>query len=223
MSRVLVVAPHADDESLGCGGTLLRHSVAGDEIHWLLVTGVSRENGFSDEAVVARAEEIKRVAAQYKFSSVTQLMLPPSALRNHPEADIIDKISKTVREVSPEIVYTVYRGDAHSDHEVVFDAVLASTKSFRYPFIRRILAYETMSETDFGHKSEGGGFKPNVFINIDDFIKQKLHILDLYKTEMGQFPFPRSREALSALAKVRGVQCGCRAAEAFVLIKEINK
>lgn len=223
MSRVLVVAPHADDESLGCGGTLLKHLASGDELHWLLVTGMSSETGFSQENITIRSEEIRQVGERYSFSSITELMFPPARLSEIPESDLIRRISQAVLDTRPELVYTAYRNDAHSDHEAVFDAVMASTKSFRYPFIRRVLAYETISETDFGLKPEDGGFKPNVYINIEDFLKEKLDILDLFKSEMGQFPFPRSREALEALSKVRGVQCGCRAAEAFMLIKEINK
>jgi len=220
---VLVVAPHADDESLGCGGTLLKHLASGDELHWLLVTGMSSETGFSQENITIRSEEIRQVGERYSFSSITELMFPPARLSEIPESDLIRRISQAVLDTRPELVYTAYRNDAHSDHEAVFDAVMASTKSFRYPFIRRVLAYETISETDFGLKPEDGGFKPNVYINIEDFLKEKLDILDLFKSEMGQFPFPRSREALEALSKVRGVQCGCRAAEAFMLIKEINK
>lgn len=223
MNRVLVVAPHADDESLGCGGTLLKHLLSGDELHWLLVTGMSSESGFPLERIAARAAEIKEVGERYGFSSITELMFPPARLGELSESELIGRISEAILQIRPEVVYTVYRNDAHSDHEAVYDAVMASTKSFRYPFIQRVLAYETISETDFGLKPEDGGFRPNVYMNIEGFLKEKLDILELFKSEMGQFPFPRSREAVEALAKVRGVQCGCRAAEAFMLIKEINK
>lgn len=223
MSRVLIIAPHADDESLCCGGTILRHISEGDEVHWLLVTGMSLKNGFNRSEINRRSAEIKKVVNKYGFSSLTQLNMPPSKLRDISEQVLIKKIGKTISSVKPEIVYTVYRNDAHSDHEVVFDAVMASTKTFRYPFIRRILAYETISETDFGLKPEDGGFKPNVFVNIEGYLQRKLDILEIYKSEMGEFPFPRSREAIDALAKLRGVQCGAKAAEAFLLLKEINK
>jgi len=99
---------------------------------------------------------------------------------------------------------------------------MSSTKSFRYPFIKRVLVYETISETDFGMKPEDGGFRPNVFNNISDFLEEKLNILDIFESEMGDFPFPRSRIALTALSQLRGAQSNCEAAEAFMLIKEIN-
>lgn len=219
--NILVIAPHADDESLGCGGTLLRHRAEGDYIHWLLVTGMSESCGFSTERIQSRQEEIHKVSKRYGFESVTQLGLPPAALETLSMGKIIGGVSKTIQSVEPDIVYVPYRNDAHSDHELVFDAAMSATKSFRYPFIQRVLAYETISETDFGLKPEDGGFRPNVFIDITQYLEDKLSILDIYESEMGLFPFPRSRKALEALATLRGVQSNAHAAEAFMLIKEI--
>jgi LmbE family N-acetylglucosaminyl deacetylase len=220
--KVLVVAPHADDESLGCGGTILKHIAQGDEVHWLLVTGMSVESGFSQEQIEIRESEIKAVTGLYGFKQVHELYLPPASLDCLPKGQIIGAISSVVKVVEPEVIYTVYRNDAHSDHEVVFDAVMSATKSFRYPYIKRVLAYETISETDFGMKPEDGGFRPNVYFNISKYLERKLEILDVFSSEMGEFPFPRSRKALEALAILRGVQSSCNAAEAFMLLKEIN-
>lgn len=221
MSKVLVIAPHADDESLGCGGTLLRHKAEGDEVHWLLVTGMSEEFGFDAERIASRQQEITDAAKYYGFESTSQLYLPPAALETLSIGSIIAGISDIINRIKPEIVYVPYRNDAHSDHEIVFDAAMSATKSFRYPFIKRVLAYETISETDFGMKPEDGGFRPNVFVNISDFISKKLDVLDIFESEMGKFPFPRSRKALEALATLRGAQSNCNAAESFMLIKEI--
>ena len=222
MTKVLVVAPHADDESLGCGGTILRHVSEGDDVHWLLVTGMSQASGFTISQIKTREEEITQVHACYGLSERHELNLPPAALETLPKGEIVSAISTIIKRVEPEIIYTVYRNDAHSDHEIVFDAVMSSTKSFRYPFIKRVLVYETISETDFGMKPEDGGFRPNVFNNISDFLEEKLNILDIFESEMSDFPFPRSRIALTALSQLRGAQSNCEAAEAFMLIKEIN-
>lgn len=221
MNKVLIIAPHPDDETLGCGGTLLRHKADGCQIHWLLVTGMSEELGFSEQRIAKRNEEIFLAAQEYAFDSVTQLDLPPAALETLPLGQIIAGISDTINKVKPQIVYVPYRNDAHSDHELVFDAAMSATKSFRYPFIKRVLAYETLSETDFGMKPEDGGFRPNVFVDISSYINKKLDIMEVFESEMGEFPFPRSRKALEALATLRGVQSNCQAAESFMLIKEI--
>lgn len=221
MTKVIVVAPHADDETLGCAGTLLRHINEGDEVHWLIVTGMSKDSGFSDEQIQIREREILQVYKDYNFSERHELNFPPAALDNLPRGDLIVAIADVFTRVQPEIVYTVYRNDAHSDHELVYDAVMSATKTFRYPFIKRVLSYETISETDFGMKPEDGGFRPNVFINIESYIEKKLNILECYESEVGEFPFPRSRIAVKALAQVRGAQSNCQAAEAFMLIKEL--
>lgn len=219
---ILIVAPHADDETLGCGGTMLRALNEGHNVHWLLVTGMSLQSGFSEEQIAIRKFEIEKVSAMYGVTSVHELMLPPAMLETLPKGDLIGPIMSVINKVKPSDVYTVFRNDAHSDHEIVFDAVISASKSFRYPFIKRVLAYETMSETDFGMKPEDGGFRPNVFVNISEYLNQKLDILEEFKSEMGVFPFPRSRKALESLACVRGVQANCNAAEAFMLLKEIQ-
>lgn len=221
MSKVLVVAPHADDESLGCAGTLLKHIANGEEVHWMLVTGMTEESGFTNQQILTRNSEIATVAKMYGFAEVHELNLPPAALDTIPIGDVVANISTVVKAIEPEIVYTVYRNDAHSDHQIVFDCVLSSTKSFRYRSVKKVLAYETLSETDFGGKPEDGGFKPNVFVNITQFLSKKQDILAVYQSEMGEIPFPRSHKAIEALATLRGVQSGYHAAESFFLIKEI--
>ncbi|MDK2597581.1 PIG-L deacetylase family protein [Pseudoalteromonas obscura] len=221
MKTVLVVAPHADDETLGCGGTILKLISQGYKVHWLLVTCMTKEVGFSQEQIQTRSKVIKDVSEKYGFESTLELNLPAAMLETLPKGEVIGPICKVVNEIKPEIVFTVYRNDAHSDHEIVFDAVMSATKSFRYPFVKKVLAYETMSETDFGMKPEDGGFKPTVYVDIANQLNDKLDILEMFESEVHDFPFPRSRKALEALAHVRGVQCNSEAAEAFVLIKEI--
>ena len=115
-----------------------------------------------------------------------------------------------------------YRNDAHSDHAAVFDAAVACAKTFRYPSVRSVRVYETLSETEFGIRSDDPGFRPNLFIDISPFLEQKLKIMNIYASEMAEFPFPRSDTAIRAQASVRGSQSGVLAAEAFMLLKEIS-
>lgn len=219
--HVLVIAPHPDDETLGCGGTLLRHRHEGDDIHWLAVTGMSVGSMFTAERVAARQQEISAVASRFKFSSVSQLNLPPTRLDVLPQGDIVAAIKEVFQQVNPEIVYLPFRGDVHTDHKAVFDAAASCTKWFRQSSVKRVLAYETLSETEFGINPDSRGFQPNVFVNVTEFIEEKLSILELFDGEIGGFPFPRSIETVRALAKVRGASAGFSAAEAFMLLKEI--
>jgi len=221
MKNVLVIAPHADDESLGCGGVICSHIDRGDTVHWLLVTEMSRDFGYSEDRVIKRKQELEEVVSRFGFASVRSLGLEPARLDVYPMSEIVSKMSSLISSLKPEVVYTPFRNDAHSDHEVVYDAVMAATKVFRHPYIRRVLAYETISETDFGMKPEDGGFRPNVYIDISKYIEKKVNILSLFESEVGIHPFPRSEDSIRALATLRGAQSGVQAAEAFMLIKEI--
>lgn len=221
MKSVLVIAPHPDDETFGCCGTLLRHKFEGDTIHWLIVTRMDSLIGFSKEQIAHREVQLQRVTDIYGFDSVNRLDFITTRLDEMPMGDVVGSISSVVKSISPNTIYLPYRGDVHTDHKVVFDAVISCTKWFRYPCIRRILAYETLSETEFGINPDSNGFRPNVFVDTSAYMDKKLEILDAYATELGSFPFPRSIEAVKAQATLRGTTAGCRAAEAFMLLKEI--
>lgn len=222
MKKILVVAPHADDETLGCGGTLLKHFNQGDEIYWLIVTDMSLESGFSASQIQTREDEINNIKKLYGFKETYRLGFAPALLDIIPMKDIVVAISSVIENVKPEIIYSVFRNDVHSDHAVVSDGLMAATKSFRHPSIKKMLAYETLSETEFSLRIDGKSFRPNVFINIEGYLDKKIEIMNCYQSEISEFPFPRSEDAIEAQAKYRGVQAGSKAAEAFMLLKEIS-
>ena len=221
MRTVVVISPHPDDETLGCGGTILRHVAEGDSVHWVIVTCVAEELGYTSQAITDRAEEIQRVADFYRFSTVTQLGFLTTRLDVVPRADIIEKLSDVFVEVKPETLYVPYGGDVHSDHVVVADASIACTKSFRFSSVKQVRAYEVLSETEFGISPNVPGVRPNLFIDIGPYLEKKIEVMHLYKGEMGVLPFPRSVEAIRALATVRGTTSGCSSAEAFMTLREI--
>ncbi|KJS15921.1 MAG: GlcNAc-PI de-N-acetylase [Peptococcaceae bacterium BRH_c4b] len=216
MAAVLVVAPHPDDETIGCSGTIFRHIEQGYKVYWLIITNMKENNDYRE----IREKEINTVSKIYGFSSVYRLGFPTSELDTLPLNVLINSVSYVIEEIKPKIVYIPYRGDIHSDHTIVFDVMVASTKNFRHPYIKRILAYETISETDFNINPDNNGFRPNVFVDIFDYLDKKVEILNIYSSEVNEFPFPRSEKALRALATLRGVVAGFNAAEAFMLLKE---
>jgi len=222
MKKVLFVAPHADDETLGCGGTILKLKSQDYEIHWLLVTEMSIESGFSQDQIDKRNNEIELVKEGYGFNKVHRLGYAPSKLDLLSKSELVGAFSSLISRIKPEQIYTAFRDDAHSDHEIVFDAVVSSSKIFRHPYIKRILAYETLSETDFSLKPGQSNFIPNVFVGIEGYLEKKISLMSVYNSEIGDFPFPRSSEAIKALASLRGVQAGCESAEAFMLLKEVD-
>jgi LmbE family N-acetylglucosaminyl deacetylase len=217
--RVIVIAPHPDDETLGCGGTILRKAREGAQIAWLIVTDMKAGSGFSDDDMNVRESEISKVSALYGFSEVFRLRFATRELDMLPLAKIIGEFAKVFKAFMPDQVFLPYRMDVHTDHRTVFDAGAACAKWFRYGSVRQVLAYETLSETEFSMDSHSG-FQPNYFVDISEFLDRKLEIMAAYQSEMGEFPFPRSIEAIRALATFRGSTSGFRAAEAFKLLRE---
>ena len=218
-NRTLVIAPHPDDEILGCGGTLLRRKAEGAELAWLIVTGISEQAGWLPEKVHQRDAEIAKVTDLVGFKHVYNLRLPTTQLDTLPTGKLIDLFSSVFKDFQPEEVLAPNRSDVHTDHRLVFDAVAACTKWFRYPSVRRVLAYETLSETEFGLDADCA-FHANCFVDISNYLEGKLKVMAVYQSEMGVFPFPRSIEAIRALATLRGATSGFKAAEAFQLLRE---
>jgi len=221
VSIVLVISPHPDDETLGCGGTLLRHRTENDEVHWLIMTTISEKAGYSHDRVVSRKKEIENVASIYGFASVCQTDFITTQLDEVPKNKLVNEVSIVINMVKPDTVYVPFRNDVHSDHEAVFDAVASCTKSFRYPSIRRVRAYETLSETEFCIRPDAAGFKPNLWVDISDHLEEKIDIMQIYTGEMDEHPFPRSERNIRALATLRGATAGVDAAESFISLKEI--
>ncbi|MBX7051159.1 MAG: PIG-L family deacetylase [Flavobacteriales bacterium] len=223
MANILVVAAHPDDEMIGAGGTLLKHIAAGDKVFWLIITGMSEHQGFSADRIASRAKEIDRVAIEAGFARTVKLNYPTMTLSGETLVDMVPKISAVFQEIQPETIYTMNRSDAHSDHRVIFDAVMACTKSFRYPYIKKVLMYETLSETEFSPSLSENAFVPNYFVDITPHFRRKAEISKIYESELGEHPFPRSLRNLEALAVFRGASCGVEYAEAFQLIRFIDK
>ena len=219
--KILVISPHPDDETLGCGGTILKHKDIGDKIYWLIVTNIDVKDEWNKDTVKERQKEIKRVAEMYSFEKIFKLDYPAAKLDVIPIQKIIESISKVIFEIKPEIIYLPNRSDVHTDHQITFKTAYSCTKNFRYPFIRKILMYETLSETEFAPALPENTFIPNVFVDITKYFGKKLEIFKIYKSEVMKEPLPRSLGSIKALARFRGSQIGVEYAEAFMLVGEI--
>lgn len=216
--KILVVSPHPDDETLGAGGTILRLTAEGNEVFWLNITQMT-EAKFSKEMIERRKAQLEKIENFYGFSKVYHLNMPTTELDNADSTKAIDMIGAVIGEVKPETLILPDYNDVHSDHKRVFEWCYSCSKVFRYPYIKKILTMEIVSETDF---SGLDAFFPNYFVDITDYIEDKIQALRVYDTEMAAPPFPRSEENVRALATVRGAMAGVRYAEAFRLIKYIN-
>jgi LmbE family N-acetylglucosaminyl deacetylase len=218
----MVAAAHPDDETLGCGGTLLKHKANGDQLFWLIATEMKKEDGFKEQEIQSRENEIKLVSDLYGFNAVYKLNLPTTKINRFTMDELIGKVSRVMNDVKPDILYLPFKNDAHSDHRILFDSAYSCTKVFRYPFLKKILMMETISETEFAPSLQELAFVPNSFVDITDYIYKKMEIMKIFKTEIDELPFPRSSENIKALATFRGAMAGCKYAESFVLLKEIR-
>lgn len=206
--NVLVIATHPDDETLGAGGTLLKHKAQNDTLHCIFCTDITTSGGFTLEAIQKREMEIAAVSAAYGFSSTHRLGLRTMCCDEYSRSEIIAALSKIFKDINPQILYLPFAYDVHSDHRVIFECAFACTKSFRYPSLERVLMMETVSETEFAPSFNAQSFVPNVFVDITPYFKQKCEIMSLYQSELGIAPFPRSLVNLEALAIYRGCTHG---------------
>lgn len=205
---ILVISTHPDDETLGAGGTLLKHRANGDRIHCIFCTDIFKEDGFSQETIAKREAEIQAVSKAYSFESVHRLGLKTAKCDTYPKGMIIEKLSIIFRSICPQVVYLPFAYDVHSDHRVIFECAFACTKSFRYPSIERVLMMETLSESEFAPALAAQSFIPNVFVDISPYFEQKCAIMALYESEVAPLPFPRALKNIQALATLRGSSRG---------------
>jgi len=218
--KVLIISIHPDDETYGCGGTILKHCAAGNEVFWLNLTGATIEHphGFSQDKLDNRKALIAMIADAYGLTAYKDLGLPTQMLDTLDMREVFGVIDGVVSDWKPEIIYLPNRSDVHTDHRIGFTAAYATTKNFRKPFIEQILMYETLSETEFAPALPENVFIPNTYLDITEFFERKLDFIRMYDTELMPDPLPRSIHAVTGLASYRGSRIGSMYAEAFQLI-----
>lgn len=219
--NVLAISAHPDDETLGCGGTLLRHHGEGHSLHWAIVTQAHSPQ-WSSELIERKAAEVEAVARCYSMQSVHRLRLPTTELDAIPFARVIDGLRTAIEQVHPDIVYLPHRGDVNTDHEVVFRAALSVLKAFymRRFGVSRILSFETLSSTEAAAPAQSSAFVPNVYIDITPYCERKVEIMSVFESEAQADPMPRGPSAIRALARYHGATVNVEYAEAFMLVRE---
>lgn len=219
--NVLAISAHPDDETLGCGGTLLKHRDQGDPIFWVIAT-VCHQPQWSAEMIERKALEVDRVARAYNAHPF-RLGFLNAQLDRVSVGELMKPIERIVDEVRPEVVYVLHGGDIHTDHHALFTAAMSVLKPFYMVRrgVRRVLSYETLSSTDAAPSGGGRMFLPNVFSDITGYLDEKLDVMRMYETEIHLEPMPRSPSAIRALARVRGATISTEYAEAFTLVREL--
>jgi len=219
VKTVLIIAPHLDDEVLGCGGVIARHVAQGDKVHVCFVA-----HRVYDHVYNAEKMEIERVHTfnakemigynEFHFLDLNDERLDACV------QDIIIPLEKYLIQTRPQIVYSPFCNDNNQDHQAVAKAVQVVLRPAAVPFIERWLMYETPSSTEQTPSVGILGFQPNVYYDIGDCLDKKLKAIACYETEARPFPNPRSTEGVKALAMKRGMECGLEYAESFMLVRE---
>ena len=222
--NILVIVAHSDDETIGLGATIKRHKLLGDSVSVISMTdGVgSREENKSSDSLL-RAESSRSASEILGFSWVAQYGFKDNQLDDYPLLDIVKSIEEQKSTTKPDIIYTHSSADLNIDHRVVLQAVLTAFRPQPHENYTEIRLFEVASATDYGSSSVTGIFEPNLFINISDTWGAKEAALQAYKSELREYPHSRSLDAIKNLAKIRGSQVGLPMAEAFQVIRKIER
>lgn len=212
--NILVIAPHGDDEILGCGGVMARYSENND-IYICYVTQPTEE--WNLEYKQNRNKEIDNVKTLLNIKEVFKLKLPTVQLDMIPQKELNELIGEVIRATNPDIMFIPSNKDVNMDHRIIHNACLVASRP-TYNNIKKILSYETISETEWGNF---GAFNSNVYIDISEYIDKKLEAMKCYDNELFDNPHPRSLDVIKSLARKRGSEINVMYAEAFELIREI--
>ena len=222
--NILVVAPHADDEVLGCGGLIAKKIAQDHRVYIAIMSNahIGAPELFSKESI----ENIRNEAIKaHNFLGVTKTFFfdfPAPRLESAFSYQISNELNKLLNSLQIDALYLPHRGDMHKDHSVIFYAGLVAARPINNCSVKDIYTYETLSETEWAAPFGSDVFIPNTFEDIKDHLKCKLEAMKLYKSQLKEFPHSRSIESIRNLSSFRGASIGVEAAEAFALIRKIN-
>ena len=222
MKTVLVVAAHADDEALGCGGTIARHVEEGDAVHLVLMADSVHSRKESSEADFARRiEASKRAQSILGISFSQSLELPDNKMDSVPLLEIVQKLEPILVEIQPSVIYTHHHGDLNIDHRLTQAAVMTACRPVPGSSVREIYGFEVLSSTEWATQ-QSSPFLPDYFVDITRQLRIKLDALEAYAEEMRKPPHSRSMAHAEVLAHHRGYSVGVDFAEAFVVYRIIR-
>ena len=219
--KILIVAPHMDDETLGAGGAICYHIDKGDEVNVVIVANRSYNHVY-DRKKIKNEERCCRLALRILgVNTVNFLGLRDEELDGK-IIDIIKPLEILAKKIRPDMVYMPYIGDVNQDHKATYRACMVVFRITAKFSPKIILCYEVPSSTDANQVYHLEVFNPNYFINIEKYLNKKIDALKAYKSELREFPHPRSEKGLRVYASKRGMEASCKYAEAFMLIRYFN-
>lgn len=224
MNNVLFVAPHADDEVLGCGATMAKLASDGYNTYALVMTNahVGVPELFSEEDINNVRNEDKRAHKILDVKESFFMDYPAPVLDQYPIYKMAQSVNELIVDLNIDTVFLPHRGDIHKDHKMVFDAGLVACRPTGSNTVKNVYCYETLSETEWGTPTAYDFFMPNTYIPCSNIeFKKKLDAFSCFKSQIREFPESRSLEAIEALAKFRGATIREERAEAFLCIRQV--
>jgi len=224
MNKVLVLAPHADDEVLGCGGTIAKHVANGDEVYVAVMTNASigAPELFSKEQIASIRTEANAAHNLLNIKETFWFDFPAPKLEQYPQYKIAKTIGELINNTKANILYIPHKGDLHMDHGAIYNAALVAARPIPGQSVKQIYAYETLSETEWGHPTVDAVFIPNRFSVLEsDHFSAKIEAMTLFESQLMPFPNTRSIDTITHLASLRGSTVGVEFAECFMVVREI--
>lgn len=212
--KILILAAHPDDETLGCGGAIRR--LSNNKNNYIkLITFTDGEGSRSNDEE-NRNNLLEKVSNKLGIQDYIYGNFPDNKMDSIPLLDLCKFIEVNV-DFTPDIIFTHHRNCNNIDHQLVYKATITVFRPQKGNNIR-ILSYFVPSSTDYNPFSN---FLGNIYYNIEDTINIKLETLKIYDKEMREYPHTRSYENIKNLAKVWGSEVGLKYAEKFELVREI--
>ena len=219
MNKILVVVAHPDDEVLGCGATIAKHTKNGDKVQVVFVADGSSSRESQEGERNLPAIEVMGILGceQPIFLDFLDNQLDTISL-----LEVVKEIEKIINDFQPNIVYTHHFGDLNIDHQITHKSVITACRPQPNFCVKEIYSFETLSATHWQSSSMAGAFNPNYFVDVSGFIKQKIKALQCYDNEMRDHPHARSYETVKSLSNFRGSAVGVHDAEAFIVERLIK-
>jgi len=218
--RALVIAPHPDDEVLGCGGTMMRLAQLGAEVHVAILTKAMPPR-FRPEISEAGRREAREAHKLLRVADTHLMDFPAAELDTVPHAQLNAALGELMGRVAPDTLFIPFVGDVHLDHQLVFLSSMVAARPRLGAGPARVLSYETLSETNWYAPGVTPTFAPNVYVDISEQLDAKITAFQCYASQVKKAPDERSVEAIRSLAILRGATVHRSAAEAFMLLREI--